>query len=189
MHALLSDPGGDPTRSPYRGLGLLPSALFTASAFSSLGWGGLSFRPRLISYFEAQSHGLPSRYTRLRTPRYRDARGFATVLPGLRLWTGRTCRCLPTHRLGNVNEFHSPPYIPSFRVYLGARKVKISQGKRALSWLQDRWRRLFDPTSGSTRGSLLPVAEPPPLAVFVDDLLAVHEHSQSGCVAFSLVYV
>ena len=42
MHALLSDPDGDPTRSPYRGLGLLPSALFTASAFSSLGWGGLS---------------------------------------------------------------------------------------------------------------------------------------------------
>ena len=142
MHALLSDPGGDPTRSPYRGLGLLPSALFTASAFSSLGWGGLSFRPRLISYFEAQSHGLPSRYTRLRTPRYRDARGFATVLPGLRLWTGRTCRCLPTHRLGNVNEFHSPPYIPSFRVYLGARKVKISERKRALSGSQDRARSL-----------------------------------------------
>jgi len=137
MHALLSDPGGDPTRSPYRGLGLLPSALFTASAFSSLGWGGLSFRPRLISYFEAQSHGLPSRYTRLRTPRYRDARGFATVLPGLRLWTGRTCRCLPTHRLGNVNEFHSPPYIPSFRVYLGARIVEISDRRRALT--TGRW--------------------------------------------------
>ena len=38
--------------------------------------------PRLISYFEAQSHGLRPHYTRLRTPRCRDTRGFATVLPG-----------------------------------------------------------------------------------------------------------
>ncbi len=35
-----------------------------------------------LYYFEAQSHGLHHHYTRLRTPRCRDARGFATVLPG-----------------------------------------------------------------------------------------------------------
>ena len=133
MHALLSDPGGGPTRSPYRGLGLLPSALFTASAFSSLGWGGLSLWDHDSYLISRLNHTACIASARLRTPRYRDARGFATVLPGLRLWTGRTCRCLPTHRLGNVNEFHSPPYIPSFRVYLGARKVKITTRKRA--WL------------------------------------------------------
>ena len=35
------------------------------------------------TYFGAQSHGLHPRYTRLRTPRYQNARGFATDLLGL----------------------------------------------------------------------------------------------------------
>jgi len=43
----------------------------------------------MIYYFGAQSHGLHPHYTRLHTPRYRGARGFATVLLARR-WTGRT---------------------------------------------------------------------------------------------------
>jgi hypothetical protein len=119
VHALPSDPGGGPTRLPYRRLDLLPSAMRTASAFSSFGREDYPSGPRHCTISGLNHTACILANARLRTPRCRGARGFATVLPGLRLWTGRTCPVdLPAHRLGNINEFHSPPSSPRFGLVL-----------------------------------------------------------------------
>ena len=57
--------------------GLLPSGACTPSAFLS---GNPASSPLVhnSTHFGAQSRGLPSRYTRLRTAPYGEARGFAT---------------------------------------------------------------------------------------------------------------
>ena len=61
------------------------------------------------TYFGAQSHGLHSRYSRLHTPRYRNARGFTTDLLGLSFGLIGIALpiLLPAHRLGNINEFQN----------------------------------------------------------------------------------
>jgi hypothetical protein len=65
------------------------------------------------TYFGAQSHGLHAHYTRLHTPRYRNARGFITDLLAT-LWSGRTCLTTgcgaPTGQQQQVSE-------PPFRIH------------------------------------------------------------------------
>ena len=73
------------------------------------------------TYFGVQFHGLHPRYTRLRTLRYRNARGFTTDLLGLSFGPVGIAFLLilhESHRLGNINEFQtSLEIIPPFRVY------------------------------------------------------------------------
>ena len=87
--------------------GLLPSSACTPSAHHD------------STHFGAQSRGLPSRYTRLRTAPYGEARGFATDRLA-RLSSGRTCtlRCAPTGKQQPISWVFHP--LPRFRAYLGA---------------------------------------------------------------------